>query len=254
MKPVDGPDELDCVLKPEKPLPNGALPLVDGAVEVAGDAELNPKALLPKVLALDVDAREAPNGEPVDIVGAPPNGVELEVVVVAPKLPPNGDDDVVVVPPPNPPPNVPVLGADVVGLSALAKPPPNGLDDEVAGPPNILDVGADVVVVEAVPNPPPNGLGIGDEGEVNALVLGAEVVAVVEVAAAPNPPANGVEVGAAEVVGLPKTDPAVVVEPVAPPNGRLEEVVGVKLNPIPPKVGLEPKPVDIIGLVVGEVD
>lgn len=201
---------------------------------------------------LDVGAREepAPNGEPVDIEGEAPNGLELEVVVVAPKLLPNGDGAVVLLPP-NPPPNMPVLGAEVVvGLGALPKPLPNGLEDEVAEAPNILDVGAGVVIVGEAPNPLPKGLGSEDVAKLNALVLGAEVVAVVEIAA-PNPVLNGVELGAVEVAALPKSVPVVVgAAAPPPPNERLEEVVGVKL----PKIGFEPKPVDIIGLFVGEVD
>ncbi len=258
-KLVDCPDEFDCVLKPEKPLPNVDVPAVDVAVDVAGDVGLNPKALLPKLLVLDVGAVEEtalnpPNSEPADIDGAAPNGVVLEVVVAVLKLLPNGDGDVAVVLLPNPPPNIPVLGAEVVAvLSALPKPLPNGLAGDVGEVPNILAVGADDVVVAGVePNPLPKGLGIEDAGILNAPVLGVEVVAVV-VIAVPNPAPNEVEVDAAEVAALPKNGPVGVVVAV-PPNGRLEEVVGVKPNAVPPNIGFEPKPVDIIGFDVGEVD
>jgi hypothetical protein len=229
-------------LKPEKPLPNGdvappplpnnEVPVVDVAVEVAANGEVNPKPVLPNPPVLDVDvgaveaaAPNPPNVVPVDVADvAPnllPNGLALEVGVAVLKLPPNGD--VVVVLLPNPLPNEPVLGAEVVA-----------------------------VVVAPPPNPLPNGLGTDDVGMPNEPVLGAEVVAV-DVAVVPNPLPNGVGVDAVEVEALPKSEPVFVVVAILP-NGMLEEVVGAKVNALPPNSGFEPNPVDIIGFVVGEVD
>ncbi len=246
-KPVGGPDEVDCVLNPEKPLPN-----VDGAVEAAGNVEVNPKPLLPNTPELDVDvgageaaAPNPPNVVPVDAAPNPPNELALGVDAAGLKLAPNGDVAVVLLP--NPPLNEPVLGAEVVAAAAAAilpNPPPNGLEVVFVAAPNIPAVGADVVaaVAAGATNPLPNG-------------LGTEVVAVV-VVVAPNPPPNEVGVGAVEVIALPKSEP-VFADVAVLPNGIPEEVVDVKLNAVPPNIGLdpnEPKLVGIIGFVVGEVD
>jgi len=296
-KPVGSPDDFDCVLKPEKTLPNAGaapnpeLPVVAAEVEVADG--VNPKPLLADV---DVGAVElAPNPPNTEPEGAedvapnpPPNilGEEGEVCVV--KLPPNGDVAEALAP--NPLPNEPGLGAEVVeavvavanpplnGLEVGAvvvvpNPPLNGLEVEVVAAPNILVVGAEVVAAGAPPNPLPNELVVEVVGVPNVPVVGAEVVAVV--VTLPNPIPKGLGVKDVAVPnGLVLGTEFVAVEPLAPNaplNGLGADVVvavavllnGImveeddKLSGAPPNAGFEPnelEPVDIIGLVVGEVD
>ncbi len=260
-------------VNPKPVLPN-TLPLaVDaGAVEVGapnplnvvpGDAPPNPP---PKGLALGVDVavlKLLPKGdvaavpllpkipvleaEVVAVVGAPkllPNGLEGEVVVVLPNPLPKIEEAEVVVAAVVPPKR---LGAEVVALPNR----PEGGADVVVGLPKIPVAGADVVVAGAA-KPLPNGLGTADAAEPNGLILGTDVVAAVVVVEAPP---NGA--GADVVVEAPPNDAgAVVVEVAAPlPNTTVADVVGVKLNAAPPRAGFEPnelKPVDIMGLVVGE--